>query len=479
MARKQNKIKKETLLKVIEQLSEQELRTFTAKVISDPKGKKLFLDTFEQYIPQTYSAEYFLEQAENEYIDATLEDDFIHHCDQMYISMAVENALEAARTFCAEGEVKTAMDLCFNLLDLHCEYKDNTDDSYGTMHGITLTILLTLDDLVDPVKNSQDEALREEFMDNCWDSIEEEVLEEDLQEKMYDFLCRLAHCDEEYQAILDGLHEDQSFICDNETTPSQLRIEKNLLTLWQGEEAGANFMAKHLEYEDFREQTILRAIEKEDYQRVCLLCQEGLALTKEWRSDIKCRWYELMEIAAQKEDNPAVLIEAASYLFLHEWRQSKTHYELLKSTVTTEEWPRFIADLAERALKVNRQRYADICIWEGKTDGLLAYVQQEDHFEAIKEYEPYLLPLHRKALTDRYIQLAQEMMDQKQRNRTTYQGMRDVLQHALNLGATEEVEQAITALRTQFKRYRGLMEELNRIRRQPAQTPFQKWLGQP
>ena len=87
---KKNKIKKEQFIEVLQQIPEEDLRSFIKEILSEPVVKTQFLKAFESYFINKDSVKVYLNQIAEAFYDAKDEYDYIPFdkqsilFDQMY-----------------------------------------------------------------------------------------------------------------------------------------------------------------------------------------------------------------------------------------------------------------------------------------------------------------------------------------------------------------------------------------------------------
>lgn len=459
---KKNKIKKEQFIEVLQQIPEEDLRSFIKEILSEPVVKTQFLKAFESYFINKDSVKVYLNQIAEAFYDAKDEYDYIPFDKQSILFDQMYDVLEAANTFREKGIFKATIDICFEILREAIIALDNSDDSEGYLSIIINEAFNSLHALDDEEVCILDENGRTALMDACWSCIQDKVFNGwDWHLDIYKILYQHANCEKEYDEILEKLENDTN-LKEGYMYSEMMMLKKDLLTEYKGAEAGKQFALQHLQIEKFRRQAIQDAMQDSDYQRAYQLCEEGIIQDKEYQG-LVTQWNQWKLEIAQKEDNKQMVKEVTCYLLLNENHLKEEYYKLLKEVIPTEQWPAFIVQLSEMALPAHGGLYTDICAKEGWTEKLHAYLQKNSYISTFIKYESALLPTYREELIDRYIQHAIRMMDVHERNRRTYQNLCDYLQRAIRIGGRDKVNQAKAKLQTQYKRCRALQDELSHV----------------
>lgn len=461
------KKKKVSVKDVLKQVSEKELRDFVGKQLGNQEMLDSFMTEFKKYFMQGDSADAYVSQLINAFLDAKDDDeDWITFSRQSHLASTVSEIAEAAVELRNAGNYEGAIDIFFTILEYGIDCINHNDDSMGYLGGIMDEGIQGLYALADPKICTLDEDGRKTFLNRCWNCIKANTFKGwDWHTDMYDLLIALANCEEEYEHVMDCLDADESFN-DDWGKRRQLLLKRQLLRKWKGADSAHQMMMQNLQIKEFREKAIEEAIESKDYQRAYQLTLDGIAQDQKESPGFIPTWNHWMVRIAQKEGNHDIIIKYASLLYLHPFNQRDDFYALLKKEVPADEWNDFAQKLAKQALDTRNERiYADLCSRENWTDKLMAYVRKSKSIYALKQYESQLLNDYREEIISMYISHVNQLMTNSYgRNRNTYQEMCRLLNHAVKLGGHEQVRVNIEQLRNNYKRCRALMEELDRIR---------------
>lgn len=463
MAKKRKKISVKDVLK---QIPEKELRAFVTRQLGNQEVLDSFMTDFKKYFMQGDSADAYVSQLINAFLDAEDGDeDWMTFSRQSHLASTVSEIAEAAVELRDAGNYEGAIDIFFTILEYGIDCINYNADSMGHLGGIMDDGIQGLFALSDPKTCTLDDDSREAFMDRCWTCIDENTFVGwDWHTDMYELLIALANCEEEYEDIMECLDSDGCFKSDWDKR-SQVKMKRELLLKWKGADAARKMMMQNLHIQEFREKAISEAMEVNDFQRAYQLALDGIGQDKKERPGIVPTWNNWMVRIAQKEGNHELIVKYASLLYLHPYDQRDDFYALLKKEVPVDEWNDFVQELAKQALDKNDGRkYADLCSREKWTDKLMEYVRKSKSIYALTQYESQLMKDYREEIIAMYIDHANQLMTNSyNRNRNTYKEMCSHMKHAIQLGGSNQVKDNIEQLRVNYKRCRALMEELDRI----------------
>ena len=233
---KKNKIKKEQFIEVLQQIPEEDLRSFIKKILSEPVVKTQFLKAFESYFINKDSVKVYLNQIAEAFYDAKDEYDYIPFDKQSILFDQMYDVLEAANTFREKGIFKATIDICFEILREAIIVLDNSDDSEGYLSIIIDEAFNSLHALDDEEVCILDENGRTALMDACWSCIQDKVFNGwDWHLDIYKILYQHANCEKEYDEILEKLESDTN-LKEGYMYSEMMMLKKDLLTEYKGAE---------------------------------------------------------------------------------------------------------------------------------------------------------------------------------------------------------------------------------------------------
>lgn len=459
MAKKEN-INKTDIVNVLGQLSEQELRVFVKKQLTKNGDlKAAFTKEFQKYFVKKASADTYVSQVIDAFMEADEDYGYITFKNAARLSSEIYGVMEAAQAFRRNQNYEADIEICFTVLENGIEAVNHNDDSYGYLGNIMDSAFEELDALVGC---SLDEDSRLSFFDYCCEYIEDETFDGwDWHCKLYRYLLVLAKDEDEYEQMSAILDKDKNLQEGSFLRSPMMKIKCDLLRKWKGENAVREFESSNLNFREFREKAIQKAMDKRDFQQAYHLALEGI---KQDEASGTVVWRDWLLKVAQAEKNKEQIVEYAAMLFLCAGNFGE-YYDILKENMPDEEWDAFVLNLASQAEKDGKgEQYAFLCVKEQWTDKLFAYVKKGNHIRDFVKYEPQLRATYTDAYIERYIMHVYWIMENaRERNRIIYQEMCGYLKAACEFGGTERAKEVAADLRAKYKRYRALMEELGNI----------------
>ncbi len=457
---KKEKINKTDIVNVLEHLSEQELRVFVKKQLAKNGDlKAAFTKEFQKYFIKKASADTYIGQVIDAFIEADEDYGYITFKNAAHLSSEIYEVMEAAQAFRRNQNYEADIDICFTVLENGIEAVNHNDDSYGYLGDIMDSAFEELDALV---KCSLDEDSRLSFFDYCCEYIEDETFDGwDWHCKLYRYLVALARDEEEYEQVSAMLDKDKNLQKDGFLRSSMMKIKCDLLHKWKGESAVREFESSNLNFREFREKAIQEAMDKRDFQQAYHLALDGI---KQDEASGTVVWRAWLLRVAQAENSKEQIVKYATVLFFCDSNFSKC-YDILKENVSDGEWDAFVQNLTEQAETDDKgELYAFLCVKEQWIDKLFAYVKKGNHIRDFVKYEPQLRATYADAYIERYIMHVYWIMEHAhERNRATYQEMCGYLKDVCRFGGTERAKEVAADLRAKYKRYRALMEELGNV----------------
>lgn len=456
-------INKTDLEKVLEQLTEQELRAFVRKqLVGNSDFKAAFTKNFQKYFIKKVSADTYISQVIDAFMDADEDYGYITFKGTAHLASEIYGVMEAAQEFRRNKQYEADMEICFTILENGIETVNNNDDSYGYLGNIMESAFKELYALT---KCSLDEDSRLCFFEYCCKYVEDSTFDGwDWHCKLYDYLVDLSKDEEEYEQVMKMLDKDKNLKEGRFLRSSLMQAKRNLLRKWKGKNAVREFENSNLNLKEFREKAIREATEKRDFQQAYHLAQGGVEQEKSDNSRQADFWREWLLKVAMAENSKEQIVKYATVLFFCKSDFEK-YFGILKENVQAEEWSSFVVNLAEQAEKEEEgELYAFLCVQEGWTEKLFAYVKNGNHIRDFVKYEPQLRDIYADAYIERYIQHVYWLLEPTcNRNRVTYQEVCGLLKKVKEFGGTEQAQEVAADLRANYKRYRALMEELEKI----------------
>lgn len=456
---------KATLKQVLGQIPEDELRKFIEKQLNKQEFKAAFLKAFGDYFVKKESADVYVDQVIDAYVDAIDEDyGYMSFRNQSELYGKIYYVLETADKFRDKGDFEAAIDIYFQVLRENVKAINHNDDSYGNLGMIMRRALDGLNMLVDEDVCSLDEDSRLYFIESCWDVIDDNVFDGwDWPVNMYEFLVDLVKNDDECEEVFNAIDEDAYFESQWHR-PDGMRIKRNVLAKWKGADAAHEFVLANLENKEFREEAIKDALDGNDCAGAYKLCTEAIEKEKSKGERVSQSWYLWMLRTAQKECRKDVIIESASMLYLDSFGLKEDFYGIMKTTVPVDKWDEFALRLAQKALDMGKQEmYADICVREKWTARLYEHVKSERTIGVWNQYYTALIPKYKDEVADYFISYACGILNRYHLDRKSYKELCNYLVKAAEVGGKDKVDRVRAELATKHRNRPALRDELNKM----------------
>lgn len=160
---------KKEIKKSIQQIPAKELREFVVQQIGkDKKFQAAFLKHFEDYFTEKESGDAYIEQVEDAFWNATIDDDKVSFSAQRHLSDEIYDVVEKVRKFISIGNPEPAIETGFAIITNGIDLINHNNDSYGYLGTI---MRLGLELLHDVAKLELDDECRELFQDYCEDCL--------------------------------------------------------------------------------------------------------------------------------------------------------------------------------------------------------------------------------------------------------------------------------------------------------------------
>ncbi len=123
---------KKEIKKVIQQIPVKELREFVMQQIGeDPKNQIAFLRYFDDYFTEKESGDIYVEQVEDAFWNATIEDGRLSFSAQSHLSDEIYDVVEKVRKFISIGNPEPAIETGFSIITNGIDLISHNNDSYG------------------------------------------------------------------------------------------------------------------------------------------------------------------------------------------------------------------------------------------------------------------------------------------------------------------------------------------------------------
>jgi hypothetical protein len=302
--------------------------------------------------------------------------------------------LEKASNNIKVGETENAVLLSIVVLSIVVEMLQFCDDSNGEVGQVINESINIIHDAVD----GDLEILSDREQEQIFEAILNEALHsryDGWSDLRFDLLHTLllfaenerfrVELEKQFNMLLENVDEDSWSAKYEKDRIKELQLE--LIEYNESEEKAAEFIQNNIESYTFREKAVLRLLEKESYQEVIRLCEEGEevdnnypGIVRMWKTYKLQAYEELGDIEKQRE----LMLE-----FLTE--NDFTYYSKLKELYEPNEWQTVLQKILHKleSEKYIPSAYIEILKEEKLTDKLLEYCKQQT--SSIVEFYPYLI----------------------------------------------------------------------------------------
>lgn len=237
-----------------------------------------------------------------------------------------------------------------------------------------------------------------------------------------------------------------------------LNIKLAFLNKYDEKEDIESLLTTNNDSHDVRVLAIQYYIEQGDLVKVKKIANEGMTIAKQQGLENNDKIYSeyLLQIAQSENDNNGVKTYSRKlFLFTHDL----THYDEYKSLASKTEWEDFFKEVQSK-LKgedVMGEIYKKEKMWEKLLDFVLA-----DDIHVLEEYEADLKKLFPDKIAQVYSKFVYKQIEDYA-NRKGYQKACRYLRRMKKLGAKNEVDNIVKALKEKYPKRSALMEELSNL----------------
>ncbi len=308
---------------------------------------------------------------------------------------ALNEKVDRARTLFLKGHAAKALPLITAVIKGGAEAMAYADDSNGDLGGGITTSMELLHDMAD---TELDEAFRLKLLAEVQRMLnDEQVYECDWNELLLPTAAKLMRTEKEVTPIMATLKQAANEEYGGSSAREALM---DLTRRFQGDVAATKLEESFLRFTDVREKAIEKAIRSKDWKRARKLVEDGARVKRDGGRAPHAHFWtpHLLRIAQLTKDDQEV-IRLARLLLLESHQSGMEHYNLLRGTVPSSEWPAYIdqlvKDLRTKWKNVPNSLIANICAAEGRWREVLLMVREEgwhphSYYTLLNEYEKEL-----------------------------------------------------------------------------------------
>ena len=199
---------KKEIKKVIQQIPVKELREFVMQQIGEnPQNQIAFLRYFDDYFTEKKSGDLYVEQVEDAFWNAAIEDDRVSFSAQSRLSSEIYDVVEKVHKLIPRGNPEPAIETGFTIIKNGIDLINHNNDSFGYL-GTIMRFGLEL--LHDVAKLELDDKCRELFRDYCEDCLKSGIFSGwDWNIDIYECLIALLQIPKEAKKLIKRIECDE------------------------------------------------------------------------------------------------------------------------------------------------------------------------------------------------------------------------------------------------------------------------------
>ncbi len=470
-------IQKPPLEKILEQLSEVELRKLMLYFAKKDKSIKAHLLTKYANLAGDTGKEHFKNLVKS-IIDAHTggRHGFIEYQEASRLGNKLFDLIYNTKKTLPNGSEIQLVYLCEAIivqLAKAYQYADDSSGSMGMAMEEAISQLTTLaskesDYPQDLVQYIYEFAMRE-------NSLAEE--NGDWAYSIRDLVVTAARKQEQIQALINELEtvieqakNQQANFSSKYRAESAAEMKLELLEDWFSKEEAETFLYKNLQYSKFRTQALEKAMQEKRYDEVAKLANEGIEFdTQRNYAGLVNQWKEWLRKLANATGDKKTLAEMTEKMFLESNRMN--YYQELKSQLSKAEWKEKVEQFLKKYRAKERPTYwgprfnhmvGIILEAEERWDDLMVEIEKNPSLDLLEKYRKYL----GKRFSEKYLELYDGHVRSFMENntgRSIYQNACEYLKVMQNLGGKNRVDKIISDWRATYPRRPAMLEELEKF----------------
>ena len=271
-------------------------------------------------------------------------------------------------------------------------------------------------------------------------------------------LCIDDRIEQQFKELLQSLVTDDDDWSAQYVNKGIKQLQLKILQLKHNAEAIEQFLQQNVADDTIREQVILEALQKRQYEKVLELTTDGLQHDAQYRG-IVAKWrsyaFTAHKALGHKEDMRTLakqLLIGGDMEYLAE----------LKQLYTAKQWPLEREQLLDELKQHNSYIYAELIVQELQTTRILAYCQESPN--RIEQYYPYIKEHYYEDVCALFI----DFIERKASNATDRKRYQDVcrsIQTMKKAGYQVEAKHLISDLLQAYAKRPAFVDELRKIQR--------------
>lgn len=389
---------------------------------------------------------------------------FVAYRDVSEAVKGAELVLEKARFASAQNKTVHSLQLSLCVVHEMMDLLQSADDSDGVIGGVIEESFTFIDELIvdEELKPIHKESIFKKLIEEAsnrrydgWTDWRIDLLEScsvladtsDLRSKLESHLISMLENEEGDSWSVNYLAERVNL------------IRYHLVEKHDGQKKSQEFIGRNLQYSNFRQMAIERAMNEKNYDYVIKLTLDGEDKDKSLRGLVD-QWkkyrYKAFQLSGKLEEQRGIAMD-----FILDG--SFDYYKELKNTYATNEWPAVypkLIFLLENQKKTDQEVYTRLLIEEGEKQKLLEYVQARPF--AVESFYKHLIPEFKEEI---YVLFHQYIEQSAARagNRKDYQRVCAIIRNLKKAGWKERALEIKQKLFNNYANRPAFRDELSRV----------------
>ena len=458
--KKKSKTVFQQLNEVLGKISHQDLKEFIrAQSKNDKQFRTLFLSSFA-HLNESQSKEFYQKQIKSVVNSTTDRHGFIGWNEMRYLEKGISPIITIAEKQFESKNYINAIYIFTALMEEMTDAFNFSDDSNGVIGDI---IDRSYEMLYEIATTDISLDIKTELFNYCISAFEKRLFDGwDWHIGMLKIAYKLADNENKADIILkclDTLNGKYEY-----ERAQSFKLE--IITKFKGQEQVQEFIKKHIENSDIRNNEIAKALDNKDFDRAIELSKDGIKCDKKDKPGLVKDWYNwLLKIAQAQNDTPK-LIEYARFLFIDNFMPKEDYYEILKQKVEANEWDDFLEKLIKEITPKGDWKYSElirtIFINEKWWDRLFLMLKENVSLQNIENSEIYLSKDYGQELIQLYSERLVRYVDRNM-GRDYYQKACRYLLRMKKIGGDEKVNELVEYFRKTYPKRIALLDELSRV----------------
>lgn len=269
-------------------------------------------------------------------------------------------------------------------------------------------------------------------------------------------LCNVDAIEKKYMSLLNSLFIDGDKWDAKYTNERLKELQFQLISSKYSKEDVAAFLEQNIENPNMREQVIISAMERKDYEKVVQLCQDGQQQDKDLQGIVN-KWRRFAFKAHKKLKQKEEMRELATQLLLS---GDYDYYGEFKMLHSEQQWPQALEQLLDQLQKADSPFYDKIIVNEQLSVRILAYCKEKP--ARVEQYYSHINEHYYEEVCALFIDTINKHAKNAS-DRKRYQEVCHSITIMRKAGYTFEATQLIADLLQTYPKRRAFVDELQKL----------------